>query len=479
MDDSLLSLTPQIDVVPTLVGRAAFAQAVAKAMARRRYDCVALALPRSLKSAILEAVQQLPYISLVTFQQADGTYGYVPILPSDAMVEAIRIGLAQKLPLEFLDLESDPFEVDSLPFPDEYGVQISGIQKYYTQVAPLIPPAPEGSQRYKREIYLAQRLQELPWLYQKILFVVPLVYMPAIYRHLHKHSACEEEAILSAPPTSKAHPFFVHPDTLYFLTGELPYITYLYEKMRNSPKGFDKVDTIKELLLESRKNHLRDFPEEIDSLTPGKLQILLQYVRSLSLLSGRLTPSLYHLVVAAKGVGGDPFALSVIEIAKFYPFVPLENPEELVELAIDSAKIPGVGEVQLISRLPTPPIFWKNLSLERRPVEKKRKKWRLHFHPWEQCSWPEEDKIIENFVARVRDKARTIYEEDQKRVEKFTSSLKDGLDIRQTLRNWHTGELYVQELPPSQGEVGGVVIIFEGPNREVPLVLHLAGRTSK
>ena len=40
--------------------------------------------------------------------------------------------------------------------------------------------------------------------------------------------------------------------------------------------------------------------------------------------------------------------------------------------------------------------------------------------------------------------------EDLARTEKFTSSLKDGLDVRESLRNWHTGELSVREFlqPP-------------------------------
>ena len=33
---------------------------------------------------------------------------------------------------------------------------------------------------------------------------------------------------------------------------------------------------------------------------------------------------------------------------------------------------------------------------------------------------------------------------DLARSEKFTTSLKDGLDIRETLRNWHTGDLFVK-----------------------------------
>ena len=39
----------------------------------------------------------------------------------------------------------------------------------------------------------------------------------------------------------------------------------------------------------------------------------------------------------------------------------------------------------------------------------------------------------------------------------------DGLDIRETLRHWHTGDLYVKVIPPSRGSVEVVVFLFDVP----------------
>jgi hypothetical protein len=41
--------------------------------------------------------------------------------------------------------------------------------------------------------------------------------------------------------------------------------------------------------------------------------------------------------------------------------------------------------------------------------------------------------------------------------------MKDGLDIRETLRNWHTGDLYVREYPPAKGNLDCVVMLFDSP----------------
>ncbi len=52
---------------------------------------------------------------------------------------------------------------------------------------------------------------------------------------------------------------------------------------------------------------------------------------------------------------------------------------------------------------------------------------------------------------------------DLARTEKFTTSVRDGIDIRETLRNWHTGDLYVKVVPPSRGSIEAVVFFFDVP----------------
>jgi hypothetical protein len=79
------------------------------------------------------------------------------------------------------------------------------------------------------------------------------------------------------------------------------------------------------------------------------------------------------------------------------------------------------------------------------------------------CSWPPEDDRIESFHRHVRDQAKAILGADLARSEKFTTSVRDGIDIRETLRNWHTGDLYVKVLPPSRGSIEVVVFLFDVP----------------
>jgi hypothetical protein len=87
----------------------------------------------------------------------------------------------------------------------------------------------------------------------------------------------------------------------------------------------------------------------------------------------------------------------------------------------------------------------------------------MQWDPHRQCSWPPEDTAIERFRTHVKDAALAIMGADLARSEKFTTSLKDGLDIRETLRNWHTGDLYVKVFPPTRGNVDCVLMFFDSP----------------
>jgi hypothetical protein len=81
--------------------------------------------------------------------------------------------------------------------------------------------------------------------------------------------------------------------------------------------------------------------------------------------------------------------------------------------------------------------------------------------PFSHCSWPPEDMALEAFSSYVQKKAQGVLSEENKRVEPFTTSLYDGIDMRETLRNWHQGRLFVHELRRGMGGVGSVVVVFD------------------
>ena len=87
----------------------------------------------------------------------------------------------------------------------------------------------------------------------------------------------------------------------------------------------------------------------------------------------------------------------------------------------------------------------------------------MQWNPYSQCSWPPEDKLIEDFRAHVFDRARAVIGADLARTEPFTTSVMDGIDIRDTLRHWYEEKIYVKVLPPSRGKLDCVVMLFDAP----------------
>ena len=118
----------------------------------------------------------------------------------------------------------------------------------------------------------------------------------------------------------------------------------------------------------------------------------------------------------------------------------------------------------MVNRLPGQALSWR---LVRAAAEAARsatgRSWRQRWNPFGMCSWPPEDDRIESFQRHVRDQAKAVLGADLARSEKFTTSVMDGLDIRETLRNWHTGDLYVKVIPPSRGSIEVVVFLFDVP----------------
>lgn len=135
----------------------------------------------------------------------------------------------------------------------------------------------------------------------------------------------------------------------------------------------------------------------------------------------------------------------------------------MLRMGIEQADVPGWGVGPMANRLPGQSIGWASLELRRRPERREQQNWRQRWSPWGQCSWPPEDDRIESFTAHVREQAKALIGSDLARSEKFTTSVMDGLDIRETLRHWHTGDLYVKVIPPSRGTIEVVVFLFGYP----------------
>ena len=329
-------------------------------------------------------------------------------------------------------------------------------------VLPTIGP-PESEQHRDRVVTMAANLRELEASHKLILFVCSLLDWPWV----RDAYARKLEPVEVEPFYAPIETFPVDPRTLLFVLGELPYLTALYERGRRelTPDDNLSVDGVKEMVLAARDLLKSTHPRVARRVTPQLLSIYSRYARNLSLLERRLTPDLYSLVMAAKQTAGDDFALAIAEVAREYAYANESDgpPERAVRMGVNKGEVPDWGVGEMVSRLPGQSLAWRSLELKPKPRVEDQSRWKQRWDPYGMCSWPPEDDRIESFQQHVREQARAILGADLARSEKFSTSVRDGIDIRETLRNWHTGDLYVKVLPPSRGSIEAVVFLFDTP----------------
>ncbi len=471
--DDFLTISPRVRVLPIIHGSGDFAIRVREELLSRPYDCVAVPLPPSFQDDVEECIERLPTVSAVAQLDVDRDdaelgFSYVPIDPCQGVIAALRTAIGERIVREFIDIETPRFEAISGIFPDPYALKRVTPELFSAALLPAIPP-PQPGQHRARIAWMARRLHDLEAHHRLILLVCSLLDWPWIRDAYWRRVESPEPEPFYAPLAS----FTVDPRTLLFALGELPFITGLYERGRRELTADDNlsVDGVKEMVLEARETLRRQHPRNAQRITPQLLSIYFRYVRNLSLIDRRLTPDLYSLIVAAKQTAGDDFALAVAETASTYPYAELDESHEpgadresgCLRMGLGQAEVPGWGTAFMVSRLPGQAVVWRTCELRPRPVQRQQKRWRQRWDPFGMCSWPNEDDRIESFHRHVRDQARAILGSDLARVEKFTTSIRDGIDIRETLRNWHTGDLYVKVLPPGRGSIEAVVFLFEVP----------------
>ena len=491
MTSEFLRIGPKITVVPILHGSGDCPVEVRRQMLSTKYYCLAVPLPPSFQADVERAVHFLPSCTVVlqpepatytadewrsqsewSAEDADqgeetndeesgleGSASYVPIDPCQGVIAAIRIALQERMPREFIDLETDQFESLSAALPDPYALKQVSLEKFAAAILPSLPRLPAG-QPTDRVRTMAARLRELETRYNSILLVCSLTDWPWIREAYTQPLASSALDDVVRPTEILASDAL----SMLFWLGELPFITGLYEQARADLADDENlsVDGVKELLLTTRDTYQRELGSLARNITPQLLGVYSQYVRNLSLIERRMTPDLYTLVEAGRQIAGDQFAIILAETASQYPFQQ-RLPFPTIKFGIGRARLPGDDVVRMKSRLPGHPISWRTTTLTPRPPDSIREHWQMQWDPHRQCSWPAEDVGIERFRTHVKDRALAILGNDLARTEKFSTSLKDGLDIRETLRNWHTGDLFVKVCPPSRGNVDCVVMLFDSP----------------
>jgi len=493
-----------VHALPILHYRMEFADLVRLAFRRVRPDAVAIELPLTLEAPFLRALARLPQVSVISYgtDSDRGWAGTVHLLvePADPLVEAGRRALGLDLPLHLVDVDSDGYPRHHERLPDSYSICRIGLAAYYNEYLKVSGQEIPGPDDRLRERGMAYRLQKLAARYQRILFVCGMAHLERIKQLFDQPQAAPLERIRREGMTLSN----LHPDSCREILGEFPFLSAVYEYRRNgvpdAPEegtsglrkrfhalellGGGKQDLPEERLLD---NAIRRSARQLgpEGAFPDRQRIIyrlftesarhyrqetgemvhiwqkrafFRFSRNYALAGEMLMPDLFQLLAAARGCIDDNFAYAFYRLATFYPWQ--AESSDLASIRITPEEIWGGSR-----RIRFRPRQRRNKGLSRlgflkRKRERRPGEWLEGFDDPFICSYPPEDLAIEQYGEFLRRKGSLQLSEEQTRTEKFSASMLDGIDMRETLRNLHEGSIYVREQLRAKGGVGCVVMIF-------------------
>lgn len=442
-----------VRIVPILHNRLEFAVEVRRQFEEFKPLHVAVEYPSTLKEVVLAGIRRLPLLSVVHYQENEGAFIYLPLEPTDGQVEALRLAVEHDLPVHMVDRDSEGYPIDRSPMPDSYAITKVGHYMYCHAYLRAGGDTTRFLEDDLREKTMAFHLQQLAKSREKILFVCGMFHFPGLLSMLDQPQT-EVIGRRHREGVGLAH---LHKDSSREILSEMPFLTSRYENFREKGGEIDRIHINQELVSAARENHLKNSKEE---LSRSQVRVLHKFARNYALLSGGLVPSFYQLIVAARGAANDNFAYELWERGSEYPWQSDDPGLPVLRLSgediyLDEKRIRFHRRIKSFRRRLVP------VPVKRKPREKVPGEWKKAFRGDFICSYPPEDVLIEGYGKYLQKRAMEIKVEENARIVPFESSMLDGIDIRQTIREWARGKIYVKESRPLRGKVGSVVVIFD------------------
>ncbi len=439
---------------PVVPGRIEFAAAVRRALLDERPDVVAVELPGWLRPHYLEAVKRLPEMSVVVYpEDAGGDRSvYVVIEPGDPFVEALRT--AYDIYAEIVFLEPDAIDRPHLPdlYPDSYALRSISHAAFVN--AYRLHPQVRNDEMADHATAMAWRLQGTDP-ERRVFVVLSLNLFDAVL------DAMEQPQDPPAPRHVQiAELLNPHPGCLAEITQEPPCYQECYERLRAElppASGIDRRLWQLRLMQDAEFNYQA---QTGDKVAHWQRRTLARFTRNLAAMESQLVAGLYDLAVAARSVVDDNFAWEVWHSANAYSWQQDHAPLETVNLAAHEIFLHS-RRIRIRRRLPRRKQRLMPRGLKPRPKEALPGEWAEQVDGTAICSYPPEDLVIEDYGRFLKSRAKSLLSEDRVRVEPFTTSMHDGVDIRETIRNWHQGKIYVRKLDRISGNAGAIVVIFD------------------
>ncbi|MFX1378822.1 MAG: hypothetical protein ACFFA4_06975 [Promethearchaeota archaeon] len=513
MDENPYIKFRNIYVIPTFHSRIEFAKLVRIALFKVFPDVIAVELPNNIQEEVIEAVQRLPFLSLIGYADSlnPEKLNFIPIDPGDSVMEAIKIGVDYNIPIEFIDLSISEYLPPSFKLPDDYAINQIGLQEFYHQISDYfikksknrkdIPNKEvilkdflknqlKDDKEYDyiqkdilREKYMAAHLLKMMPIYHRILLIIGMAHWENVKYYLENPEQVQEVE-LDLIPHKYVKIYNIRSGDARYLLRELPYHTYRWLKFKEEFSKerlervdsleelykifnrFDKIEHIRKILIKAKYDFEEEFKEFVDL---HKLKTLFQYSRNLSLTEQRLLPNLFQLLIASKNIVDDDYAWKVLDKATKYPYNDESDNYETLKMSLEGGYDPSGRYIKLRRHLPYNYGKERELPLKKKPEEKYPGEWRDRWEEGKEytVSWPPEDALEEDYFAFIRKKTIKNLKNQRIKIEEFKSSLMDGIAIKETIRNWaFKKKIYVQNIQQVQGKIDTIVVIFDKDDGE-------------
>ncbi|MFQ5790917.1 MAG: hypothetical protein ACE5JI_10630 [Acidobacteriota bacterium] len=500
--------------MPVVHDRVDMASVVGAVLQELEPGSVAVELPTTLAEMILKAVRRLPKISLLISEPPGEDALVWACAPGEPFAEALRWAWTRDRPTYFIDPDVPYEERHRDAVPDPYALWSLGPQKYLELLVEQAEKARAGGVSDKdrfREAGMAHFIQEARKRTPEgeLLVLLGAAHIGPVGRCLSTPTARP----LVRVRRSRSELRHLHPESLTALLSDPPVAHAVFEILREEgvpddaelePALSRKVSLIRHGLrvITGQKDEVsRDRPLHVaryaarhgsreglgsrwhpdraalqrvvwrvaaasyeqqtqEGLRAWQGKLYLDFARRYARLQGALVPGLFEWVVAARGVADDNLAWEVFDAARAYPWQ--SDRAELATVRVDGDELDlGTRKITFRKRFFRVKQRLIRVPVRERPDTDDPQKWIEAFDLSGLCSHRPEDIVIEDYAHFLQKKAVSILSAERKRTEPFTTSLLDGIDLRETVRNVHEDRIYVQELGRAPGEAGSVVVVFD------------------
>ena len=469
---NLVETHENLVAVPSCHYQPVFAQAVRAAMERFHPDAVAVELADALAAEMDWLASCWPAPAASVTESA-----ILPCVPGDSMLEAYRLAKAGKIPMFCVDLDvAGPIRRTAVTLPSSEFAPRVGRLFLEASDAMLEQAGPAANGDLAREAFMATRLAELMQKYRCVLWVGGMAHWTRIVQRLRNRDfAGPQVDVVRSHTIRRAR---LAPTALYRMTGRTPFLLARYAK---NPDRYDEAEAIRAMGLAACRSKAvvsmriegqkGDDGDELQEPTSASVDVarMLIYARNLAASSGlREMPGLGELLTASSATMGNHYAGRLYLIAMRERLT--TKSRDLPPLTYETET--GVQGYRLDGQWLSAEPYWEPAAgigmmwvVQQSDAAKKMREPYANVSAakeGERTAWvayPSEEPAYEAFVRYVLEHA-SLPDSQESKSFPFQAGLRDGVDVRDTIRHWKDGTIYVREQANAQLRITNAVIDF-------------------